>query len=298
MAGVAGLTPAGARGPGLAAGGLGVGMVGTGRGRGVARRLVEPILQFLDLGEQRADDGLRFGRLAGDQFFRDLQRHALHVAEKQTPGQADSSEALPRAVADYVSEWYADGRVTRERLDRAWQRADATSQGIHLSGGGDVDQNPAQAVLGLGADLDVGVAAEMAAATFGAVARGEAYGRIWRTPCKENRDRWAEDDAIRLAATAAEGRVQAALLRDLFGHPSRPVVLDPAWLTPDVVALAHAAYEERELPPGTLDPARLAVLADALEDVGYREGQILQHLRGPGPHVRGCFVVDSLLGKS
>jgi hypothetical protein len=197
-----------------------------------------------------------------------------------------------------VSELYADGRVTRGRLDRAWQRADDTSQGIRWSGGGDVDQNPAQAVLGLGADLDVGFAVEMAAATFGAVARGEAYQRIWQTPGKQNRDRWAEDDAIRLAATAAEGGVQAALLRDLFGNPCRPVTLSPAWRTPEVLALAQAAYDNRTLPAGTLEPARLSVLADALVDAGCDNGDLLGHLRGQGPHVRGCWAVDLLLGKS
>ena len=95
MAGVAGLTAPQARGLGLAAGWLGVGMFGTRRDRGVAWRLVEEVLQFLDLGEQRADNGLRFGRLVGDQFFRDLQRHTLHVGEKQVCGQIDSQKAHP-----------------------------------------------------------------------------------------------------------------------------------------------------------------------------------------------------------
>ena len=90
---------------------------------------------------------------------------------------------------------------------------------------------------------------------------------------------------------------QANCLRDIIGNPYRPVVLDPAWRTPTVTALARAAYEERELPAGTLDVARLAILADALEDAGCGDEQILDHLRGPGPHVRGCFVLDALLSK-
>jgi hypothetical protein len=61
-------------------------------------------LQFLDLGEQGADDGLGFQHLAGDQFFRDFQRHALHVGEKQACGQTDSQKNSARAVADY-HEW-------------------------------------------------------------------------------------------------------------------------------------------------------------------------------------------------
>jgi hypothetical protein len=68
-------------------------------------------------------------------------------------------------------------------------------------------------------------------------------------------------------------------------------------LTPQVVALAQAAYEQRELPSGALDAARLAVLADALEEAGCTDADILNHLRSPSPHVRGCWAVDLTLGK-
>jgi hypothetical protein len=64
-----------------------------------------------------------------------------------------------------------------------------------------------------------------------------------------------------------------------------------------VTGLAPAAYEERALPSGELDPARLAVLADALEDTGCADSEVLGHLRGPGPHVRGCWALDLILGK-
>ena len=90
---------------------------------------------------------------------------------------------------------------------------------------------------------------------------------------------------------------QAAIFRDVFGNPFRPPVFDPAWRTPTVTALAAAAYEERELPAGTLDTQRLAVLADALEDAGCTNERILVHLRESSPHVRGCWVIDLLLGK-
>jgi hypothetical protein len=88
------------------------------------------------------------------------------------------------------------------------------------------------------------------------------------------------------------------LLRDVFGNPFRPVTLDPVWQAPQVVALAQTAYDQRELPAGTLDVARLAVLADALEDDGCTNPDILDHLRGPGPHVRGCWALDLLLGRA
>ena len=108
------------------------------------------------------------------------------------------------------------------------------------------------------------------------------------------------------AATAAsyagvllsdERAAQAVLLRDFFGNPFRLVALDPAWQTPAVLGLAQATYDNRILPAGTLKPDRLAVLADALEEAGCTDADILGHLRGPGPHVRGCFVIDALLDK-
>jgi hypothetical protein len=93
-----------------------------------------------------------------------------------------------------------------------------------------------------------------------------------------------------------EGAAQAHLLRDIF-RPFRPATISPTWSTPQAVALAQAAYDQREMPSGNLDPTRLAVLTDALEDAGCDNPDLLGHLRGPGPHVRGCWVVDLLLGK-
>jgi hypothetical protein len=87
------------------------------------------------------------------------------------------------------------------------------------------------------------------------------------------------------------------LLRDIFGNPIRPATISPAWRTPSVVSLAQAAYDNRTLPTSTLEPSRRAVLADALEDAGCDQAGILNHLRGPGPHARGCWPVDLLLGK-
>ncbi len=86
-------------------------------------------------------------------------------------------------------------------------------------------------------------------------------------------------------------------VRDVFGNPFRPVSINDAWLTHNVVALSQAAYDQRELPSGYLDPARLAGLADALEQAGCDNQDILGHLREPGPHVKGCWVVDVVLGK-
>jgi hypothetical protein len=97
-----------------------------------------------------------------------------------------------------------------------------------------------------------------------------------------------------------EASAQAHLLRDLFGNPFRIVFVFSSWLTWQdglVPGLAHAGYDNRILPSGELDPARLAVLADALEEAGCSEDEILTHLRSPGPHVRGCWALDVVLGR-
>jgi hypothetical protein len=82
------------------------------------------------------------------------------------------------------------------------------------------------------------------------------------------------------------------LLYDLFGPlPFRPVSADPSWLTSTVVALAEGIYQE-------LAFDRMPILADALQDAGCNNEDILNHCRQPGEHVRGCWVVDLLLGKA
>jgi hypothetical protein len=92
-------------------------------------------------------------------------------------------------------------------------------------------------------------------------------------------------------------------LRDIFGpEPFKEI----AAVRPKILAsnqnagarLAAGVYEDRKLPEGTLDPVRLAVLADALEDAGCTDSELLGHLRAPGPHVRGCWALDLALGKS
>jgi hypothetical protein len=104
-------------------------------------------------------------------------------------------------------------------------------------------------------------------------------------------------DRLEGGVYAAETDAQAGVLRDIFGNPFRPASIDPAWLTPAVSSLAQAAYDERIKPSGELDIERLAVLSDCLEETGCDNEDILNHLRSPGPHVRGCWCVDLLLGK-
>jgi hypothetical protein len=126
-----------------------------------------------------------------------------------------------------------------------------------------------------------------------AVWRSTLWERIKTDPDPPKQER---PNAAARSAKAAERGAQAGLLRCVFGNPFRPVTFDPAWRTPLVVSLTESAYSERLLPSGELDPARLAVLADALEEAGA-EGDLLAHLRSAGPHVRGCWAVDLVTGR-
>ncbi len=103
------------------------------------------------------------------------------------------------------------------------------------------------------------------------------------------------DDAMEGMTVAIEsvrgrsgGAAQCGLIRCVF--PFWPVTLDPEWLTSDVLPLARGIYEGRDFD-------RMPILADALQDAGCDSADILTHCRGNGPHVRGRWVVDLVLGK-
>jgi hypothetical protein len=100
-----------------------------------------------------------------------------------------------------------------------------------------------------------------------------------------------------LSCTSFWSRELPALLRCIFGNPFRPISLDPLCLTPTVVGLAQAIYDERLLPSGELDCQRLGILGDALEEAGAL-ADLVEHLREPGPHFPGCWVVDCCTGRS
>ncbi|MCE9560793.1 MAG: hypothetical protein K8U57_01935 [Planctomycetes bacterium] len=79
--------------------------------------------------------------------------------------------------------------------------------------------------------------------------------------------------------------------REVFGNPFWPVTFDPAWLTSTVVSLAQSMYESRDF-------SAMPILADALQDAGCDNDDILDHCRDEKQvHVRGCWVVDAILGK-
>jgi hypothetical protein len=85
-------------------------------------------------------------------------------------------------------------------------------------------------------------------------------------------------------------RTLPPIARCVFGNPIRRITLDPACVTSTAKRLAETIYADRAFD-------RLPILADALEEAGCTDADILSHCRGPGPHVRGCWAVDLLLGK-
>jgi hypothetical protein len=95
----------------------------------------------------------------------------------------------------------------------------------------------------------------------------------------------------RVAALArlVERRAQAANLRDIFGNPPQQMP-QSYWLTPHIKSLAEAIYGDNAF-------ERVANIAEALEKAGCTDAELLGHLRGPGPHIRGCWAVDLLTGR-
>jgi hypothetical protein len=90
------------------------------------------------------------------------------------------------------------------------------------------------------------------------------------------------------ARTPTRNAAQANLVREIFGNPFRPVAFDPAWRTDTAVGIARTMYDAREF-------GAMPILADALQDAGCEDEQVLRHCREPGLHVRGCWVCDAVL---
>jgi hypothetical protein len=134
-------------------------------------------------------------------------------------------------------------------------------------------------------------------------AEGACPRRDLKKACKPSRLSWlcyrepfeAVEEALRaLAREGGEGGWIADVIRDLAGNPFRPVSVRRQWLRNNELAVQQMA--EAIAAEQAFD--QLPILADALEDAGCTEASVLDHCRGPGPHVPGCWVLDLLRGKS
>lgn len=118
----------------------------------------------------------------------------------------------------------------------------------------------------------------------GAIARSTVVGAGARAvACAVMATNFLADEAMTQAA-------QIVILRDIFGNPFRHVSVNRSSLPPALIALGQVIYEERAFD-------RMPELADALKAADCDDKDVLRHCRGPGPHVRGCWVVDLILGK-
>ena len=100
---------------------------------------------------------------------------------------------------------------------------------------------------------------------------------------RDPRDGWLE-------ASNRERLAQEMMIRDLFGNPFRPVVVEPTWLTSEVIKRARMIYDERAFD-------RLPALGEALTAAGCRNADLLGHCRSHALHIRGCWAVDAVLQK-
>jgi hypothetical protein len=202
------------------------------------------------------------------------------------------SRLLPSSLARYaveVAERFADGEAGVEELRRAEDRVRAELEALE----------PAWRASH-GAERTALLLEYEALALAGQITSPEpqkaayyASSNAYLTAAAIANPGVATHDRGFAATRVAEERAQTDLLRDIFGTlPFESPRVDSRWQIPQIVSLAQAGYEERALPSGHLDPTRLAILADALEEAGCANAGVLGHLRLPGAHVRGCWVVD------
>jgi hypothetical protein len=182
-----------------------------------------------------------------------------------------------------AAEGYADGRQRKAALARA-------SAAAHRAG---------KSLVGRpGAEAGAAYAAwDAARPNIKASAKTAVRRAMWAASYRP----WTAGPVSGFGVNSDDLRQQAlamvALIQDVFGNPFRPGPSAARAVSPTARSLADAAYDLRTVPTGYLDNARLAVLSDALEEAGCTDADLLSHLRSPGPHARGCWAVDLLLGK-
>jgi hypothetical protein len=186
-----------------------------------------------------------------------------------------------------VVEQFHDGKVTRQKYNLAERAANDAYSELAREVAAD-ELTPDRTISRSIMPLTHMFAAQTVVACF----KG-TYFAVTQGCCGALRGRGTVDvkleDSLALGESieAAERAAQANLLRDIFGNPFRPATLDPSWLTSTVLALARQMYDTRDF-------SAMPILADALQDAGCDNEEILNHCRGESVHVRGCWLVDSL----
>jgi hypothetical protein len=170
----------------------------------------------------------------------------------------------------------------------AWTDTLTAAQRAVPSDGASANQMAAQAVAGLGAeDENRDLACQSVAFVYGFLAEGN-------DPKEASRPHQVGSvisARFALGRDATGNLLICTLIRDIFGNPYQKVKFDKKWRTDTAVTLARTMYEAREF-------SAMPILADALQDAGCDSDDILAHCRDPKQvHVRGCWVVDLVLGK-
>ena len=211
----------------------------------------------------------------------DQARSAVEIAEKFADGNAteeeiDDANRLAQTLADEIYEEVnsqAEQIAIRDNLPDGW---------VHGAWECAIDACSAMSAcseVSYPTGLDVI-----------RVARSAVLARGFKIAPKLFTEDGGGDFRLREVAEHEQERLQATHFRDVFGNPFRPVAFSPDWRTTTATAIASQMYDSREF-------GAMPVLADALQDAGCENADILDHCRGPGPHVRGCWVVDLVLGK-
>ncbi|VTR96243.1 Uncharacterized protein OS=Sorangium cellulosum (strain So ce56) GN=sce5710 PE=4 SV=1 [Gemmata massiliana] len=196
-------------------------------------------------------------------------------------------------VAVETAERFADGLVTRDALHQVESRARDLKDRI-------IEECLRKGRSDFGPNVGTRMGSLSVAAEACAPPRTEAQEQLPTRGARAKRSLWwwysvesahtINETIDGTSATLYSDPQQAALLRDIFGNPFRPIEFSPAWRTSAATALAAQMYESRDF-------SAMPILADALQDAGCDSADVLGHCRGPGPHARGCWVVDLVLGK-
>ena len=183
-----------------------------------------------------------------------------------------------------TAERHIDGHCSDCEIDAAWESFDTAWRDDSLASDGHLD--PYRALRKLTGRISPYGSLDLACR----VAEGFAC-YATKTHHTDTGDDWDEEKSANWKShDRQEIKDQADLLRDIFGNPFRPVTFSPSWSTGTALSLAQGMYESRDF-------SAMPILADALQDAGCDSADVLDHCRGPGPHVRGCWVVDLVLGK-
>lgn len=168
-------------------------------------------------------------------------------------------------------------RLTDERSRSAVEAAEQYADKLISSVEAMNYEGPANEVLDI--SLEIGSDIQNDAAASAAICLA-----LWATAD------WGAFQVVRYGRELLGDGAMVRLMDCVFRVPFRSVAFDPAWLTSTAVGIAQGIYDDRAFD-------RMPILADALQDAGCENADILGHCRGEGPHVRGCWVVDLVLGK-